>query len=137
MRRTARGWSGRFGETTMRTTVLSLLAAALALAVPGSARPANAGANTAIRIATLAPRDSDLVRGFVRIDRGLKQAPSGAWSLKLYPSGIAGDETDVIRKMRVGQMDGTAVTSVGLSQVLRELAVLTAPGAIETYAQLE
>lgn len=121
----------------MRTAVVSTLVLAFALAIPGSARPAEASKDTKIRIATLAPRTSELVRGFSKIDKGLKKQTGGKWGIQLYPSGIAGDETDVIRKMRIGQMDGTAVTSVGLSQVLRELAVLTAPGVIETYTQLE
>ena len=121
----------------MRAAVASTLILALALAIPGSARKASAKDDYRIRIATLAPRTSELLRGFTKIDRGLKDATGGKWGLQLYPSGIAGDEQDVIRKMRVGQMDATAVTSVGLSQVLRELAVLTAPGAIDTYEQLE
>ena len=122
----------------MRTAVVSTLVLALAMVIPGSTRTVNAaGADTKIRIATLAPRTSELVRGFSKIDHGLKKATNGQWGLQLYPSGVAGDEKDVIRKMRVGQMDATAVTSVGLSQVLRELAVLTAPGVIPSYEALE
>ena len=121
----------------MRTAVVSTMVLAMALAIPGSVRVAEAKSDNMIRIATLAPRNSELIRGFVKIDRELKKATNNAWGIQLYPSGIAGDETDVLHKMRVGQMDATAVTSVGLSQVLRELAVLTAPGAIETYDQLE
>lgn len=121
----------------MRTAVVSTLVLALAMVIPGSTRTVSAATDTKIRIATLAPRTSELVRGFNKINHGLKQKTGGQWSLQLYPSGIAGDETDVIRKMRVGQMDATAVTSVGLSQVLKELAVLTAPGVIPTYEALE
>lgn len=111
---------------------------AMALVMPGSAKVAEAAkTDNNIRIATLAPRNSELIRGFIKIDRELKKATNNQWGLQLYPSGVAGDETDVLHKMRIGQMDATAVTSVGLSQVLRELAVLTAPGAIETYDQLE
>lgn len=121
-----------------RFSVFMLLAVGLAFGLPGNAQTASASeAANAIRIATLAPRTSDLVRGFTRIDRGLRDATKGQWGFKLYPSGVAGDETDIIRKMRIGQIDGTVVTSVGLSQVLRELAVLTAPGAIEDYQQEE
>jgi TRAP-type C4-dicarboxylate transport system substrate-binding protein len=97
----------------------------------------SADGKNAILIATLAPRGSDLVRGFVRIDKGLRSVTNNAWGLQLYPGGVAGDEKDIIRKMRVGSMDGTVVTSVGLSQILRELAVLTAPLAIESYEQVE
>jgi TRAP-type C4-dicarboxylate transport system substrate-binding protein len=55
----------------------------------------------------------------------------------LYPSGVAGDEKDVIRKMRVGQMDSSIVTTTGLSQIVREVAVLDAPGVITNYEELE
>jgi TRAP-type transport system periplasmic protein len=122
----------------MRTAVVTTMVLAMALAIPGSAKVAEAAkSDNMIRIATLAPRNSELIRGFIKIDRELKKATKDQWGLQLYPSGIAGDETDVLHKMKVGQMDATAVTSVGLSQVLRELSVLTAPGAIEDYAQLE
>jgi TRAP-type C4-dicarboxylate transport system substrate-binding protein len=90
-----------------------------------------------IRIATLAPRDSDLVKGLLRIDKGLQAETKGEWRLKVYAGGVAGDEQDALRKMRVGQMDGAVVTSVGLSQVLTELAILTTPGVIDSYASLE
>ena len=91
------------------------------------------GSDNKVRIATLAPRDSDLVRGFLKVNNGLKKATNGEWSLQLYPGGMAGDEKDFIRKMRVNQLDGAAVTAVGLSQIARDLTVLNAPGAIETY----
>jgi len=122
----------------MRMLALTLFAIGLAVGFPGSSDTAQAAdTDQAIRIATLAPRSSDLVRGFNKIDKGLRDNTGGQWGLKLYPSGIAGDEKDVLKKMKVGQMDGTVVTSVGLSQVDRELAVLTAPGAIEDYKQVE
>jgi TRAP-type C4-dicarboxylate transport system substrate-binding protein len=122
----------------LRKLAIGSLAIGLAFALPGNAFVAKAAdGENMIRIATLAPRTSDLARGFLKIDKGLRDVTKGGWGIKLYPSGVAGDEKDVIRKMRVGQMDGTVVTSVGLSQVLRELAVLTAPGAIENYEQVE
>ena len=121
----------------LRIWAFLFLAVGLAFALPGKAYKAAADNENAIRIATLAPRSSDLVRGFVRIDRGLRDDTKGQWGLTLYPSGVAGDEKDIIRKMRVGQMDGTVVTSVGLSQILKELAFLTAPGAIQDYEQVE
>jgi TRAP-type C4-dicarboxylate transport system substrate-binding protein len=121
----------------MRKAVLSILVLAMALALPGSARTAEAKTKNMIRIATLAPRDTELTRGFARIDRALRQATGDGWGIQLYPSGIAGDEKDVIRKMRIGQMDGSVVTTTGLSQIVREVSVLNAPGVINDYPQLE
>jgi len=50
---------------------------------------------------------------------------------------VAGDEKDVIRKMRIGQMDASVVTTTGLSQIVREVAVLDTPGVINNYTELE
>jgi TRAP-type C4-dicarboxylate transport system substrate-binding protein len=122
---------------SLRIWAFLLMAIGLAFGLPGNAQKVRANGTNAILIATLAPRTSDLVRGFVRVDKGLRAATNNQWGLQLYPGGVAGDEKDIIRKMRVGSMDGTIVTSVGLSQILRELAVLTAPLAIESYEQVE
>jgi TRAP-type C4-dicarboxylate transport system substrate-binding protein len=109
----------------------------LMFVLPGSARVASAVETQYIRIATLAPRDSDLAKGFIKLDQGLRAATHNAWGIRLYPSGVAGDETDVIRKMKVGQMDASLITSIGLSQIVREVDVLNAPGVIGNYVQLE
>ncbi len=122
----------------MRSTLSALLILACALAVPGSAGPARARkAVNQIRIATLAPRNTELTRGFAKIDRELKKATQGKWGVDLYAAGVAGDERDVIRKMRVGQMDASIITTTGLSQIVREVAVLDVPGVINNYKQLD
>jgi TRAP-type C4-dicarboxylate transport system substrate-binding protein len=118
-------------------SIASILILAMALAIPGGAHVAQAAAGNQIRIATLAPRDTDLARGFAKIDKGLQAATGGQWGIRLYPSGVAGDEKDVIRKMRIGQMDASVITTTGLSQIVREVAVLDTPGVINSYPELE
>jgi len=120
----------------MRKLLATSLLAATALVVPGSTHVAEAGGGK-IKIATLAPRGSDLEKNFKKISKKIKDATGGAWSIKFYPSGVAGDEKDVIRKMRVGQMDASIITTTGLSQIVREVAVLDAPGVINSYKQLD
>jgi TRAP-type C4-dicarboxylate transport system substrate-binding protein len=39
--------------------------------------------------------------------------------------------------MRVGQMDGSVITDTGLGQIVREVNVLSSPGVIEGYTELE
>jgi TRAP-type C4-dicarboxylate transport system substrate-binding protein len=112
-------------------------AAAALLLTPTAYDSANAAETQYLRIATLAPRDSDLAKSFTKLDRGLRSATHNGWGVRLYPSGVAGDEIDVIRKMRVGQMDASVITSIGLSQIVREVDVLNAPGLINDYKQLE
>ena len=119
------------------TLTLVTALGALLVTSPGSSHVASAADTQYIRIATLAPRDSDLAKGFLKLDKGLRAATNGGWGVRLYPSGVAGDEVDVIRKMKVGQMDASVITSIGLSQIVREVDVLNAPGLINNYKQLE
>jgi TRAP-type C4-dicarboxylate transport system substrate-binding protein len=120
-----------------RQAILVTAFLACVLALPGSPQTAQAGETQLIRIATLAPKDSELSRGFAKINQNLRTATNNGWGIRLYPSGIAGDEKDVIRKMRVGQMDSSIITTTGLSQIVREVAVLDAPGVITNYKELE
>jgi TRAP-type C4-dicarboxylate transport system substrate-binding protein len=121
----------------LRKLIAATLIGALMLMLPGSSRVATAAETQYLRIATLAPRDSDLAKSFLKLDKGLRAATSNGWGVRLYPSGVAGDEVDVIRKMKVGQMDASVITSTGLSQIVREVDVLNAPGVINNYKQLE
>jgi TRAP-type C4-dicarboxylate transport system substrate-binding protein len=121
----------------MQKPIAATLIGALLLALPGSSKVATAAETQYLRVATLAPRDSDLAKGFVKLDKSLKDATSGGWGVRLYPGGVAGDEVDVIRKIKIGQMDASSITSVGLSQIVRDTAVLTTPGVIASYRQLE
>ena len=121
----------------MKKALAAALILAFGLAVPGSPGPAAARAKNEIRVATLAPKNTELSRGFLKIDRELKKATNGKWGIHLYANGIAGDEKDVIRKMRIGQMDASLITTTGLSQLVPEVAVLNAPGVINDYKQLE
>jgi TRAP-type transport system periplasmic protein len=115
----------------------ALILGALLLALPGGSKLATAAETQYLRIATLAPRDSDLAKGFMKLDKGMRTATQNSWGVRLYPSGVAGDETDVIRKMKISQMDASIITSVGLSQIVRDTTLLSTPGVINNYKELE
>jgi TRAP-type transport system periplasmic protein len=121
----------------MQKLTAAVLAGMLMFVLPGSSKTATAAEPQYLRIATLAPRDSDLAKGFMKLDQGMRSATQGSWAVRLYPSGVAGDETDVVRKMKIGQMDASIITSVGLSQIVRDTTLLNTPGLIRTYKQLE
>jgi TRAP-type transport system periplasmic protein len=94
-------------------------------------------AKNMIRIALLAPRGSVVDLVFRKMDRDMRAATNNEWGVRVYSSGVAGDEKDVIRKMRVSQMDSAIITTTGMSQVVRELAVLDTPGVITSYEDVK
>ena len=111
--------------------------AALLLSVPGSTKTVTAAEAQYLRVACLAPRDSTLAKSFLRVDKGLRAATNNGWGIRLYAGGTAGDEVDVLRKMKVGQMDASIITTTGLSHIVREVALLDSPGVINDYKQFE
>lgn len=120
----------------------SSFAAALvvgAFMVPGTVSTPSAGAETAtvIRFASLAPAGSSFMKVMKAWNRSLKDQTENRVQLRFYSGGSQGDERDFIRKVRAGQMDAAGVTTTGLGMVARPVLVLTAPGLITEYAQLE
>jgi TRAP-type C4-dicarboxylate transport system substrate-binding protein len=90
-----------------------------------------------LRIATLAPRQSGLGEAFQDLRKNLRERTQGQVELKMYHGGVAGDEETVVRKMRVGQLDGALLTSTGLGALVPQVLVLQAPGLIRSYPELD
>ena len=106
--------------------------------VGGAKRPnAEASGKTIIRYATLAPSGSAFGKVLRAWSRTLTKETEGRVELRTYSGGSQGDERDVVRKIRAGQMDAAGLTTVGLSLVVRSVLVLSAPGVIEDYEELE
>ena len=98
---------------------------------------AAADAAAEIRIATLAPNGSSWMKVFNAWNRTVQKQTNGTLKLRFYPGGSQGDERDFVRKMRAGQVDGASVTTMGLSQVVRSALVLTVPGILSEYEELD
>ncbi|MCS6798359.1 MAG: TRAP transporter substrate-binding protein DctP [Myxococcota bacterium] len=90
-----------------------------------------------LRIATLAPRGSAWDRAFRAWSNTLRTQTGGRLELQFFPGGSQGDERDYIRKMRAGQLDGAAITTTGLGQVVRPVLVLALPGLFSDYAVID
>jgi len=127
----------------MRVFAAALPLVLLSLLVSGDPFSTHARAEAApepthqLRLATLAPRQSGLGRAFQELRKELKEKTNGEVELKMYHGGVAGDEETVVRKMRVGQLDGALLTSTGLGALVPQVLVLQAPGLITNYPALD
>jgi TRAP-type C4-dicarboxylate transport system substrate-binding protein len=113
-----------------------LLPCLCALVVPAYAGRSSATDKWEIRMATIAPNGSKPFRILRAWDATVREKTQGRVSFRFYPGGIAGDERDVIRKMKVNQLDATTLTSVGLGQIVRSASVLQVPGMFKSYKEL-
>ncbi len=116
-----------------------VLALAVAAAASPGAGPKHAEAEpaTELRIATLAPNGSSWMKVFNAWNRSVQQQTNNTLKLRFYAGGSQGDERDFVRKMRAGQVDGASITTLGLSQLVRPVLVLTVPGIFTEYAALD
>ena len=90
-----------------------------------------------IKFATLAPEGSSWMNSMRRLSDNIKKATDGNVVFRFYPGGVSGDEKDVIRKIRVGQLHGAGFTGVGLGEILKEVRVLDLPFLFENDDEVE
>ena len=111
-----------------------LIVATLVLSF-GSAKPA-AAAKVAIKLASLAPVNSPWYQHMVSLGEEWEKITGGDVTLVLYPGGQQGDESDVIRKMRIGQLHAGALTVGGLTDLDKNFSVFSIPLFFESWDEL-
>lgn len=80
-----------------------------------------------LKIAVLVPEGTamaDSMKDFAKI---VKSKTSGRVAFKVYYGGVAGDESDVLRKVRVGQMHGGIFTGKTLGDIYSDARILEVP----------
>jgi TRAP-type transport system periplasmic protein len=90
-----------------------------------------------IKMATLAPQGSEWHKALQEMGAAWQKASHGQVVFRLYPGGVAGDDTDVVRKMRLGTLDAGLLTINGLSSIDRSVLALEVPMAYANYAELD
>ena len=90
-----------------------------------------------LRLATLAPNGSAWAKIMQEGEQRLAADTEGRVRFRIYFSGSQGDERDVVRKMKLGQLDGGALTAVGLGMILPEILVLQLPYLFTSEKQLD
>jgi TRAP-type C4-dicarboxylate transport system substrate-binding protein len=90
-----------------------------------------------IKFATLAPEGSTWMKTMHAIDDEVRRRTDNRLGFKFYPGGVQGDEKDVLRKIRNGQLHGGGFTGFGLGSVVSEVRVQELPFMFETLDELD
>ena len=112
----------------------ALAGAALAWMVIAGAAPAPA--REILKVATLAPQGSIWDTTLREMGAAWSKATAGEVELRVYPGGVAGDESDVVRKMRIGQFQGAALTVTGLAELDPSFGVFQIPLFFESWDEV-
>ncbi len=89
-----------------------------------------------IKIGTAAPRGTPWAKAASEMAQAIETLSDGKLRVKVY-AGVVGDEPTILRKLRVGQLQGAVLTSTGLSLIAREPMVLQMPMVFASYAELD
>jgi TRAP-type transport system periplasmic protein len=85
-----------------------LLLGGLAAAAPA--------AGVELKVATIAPDGSHWMREMRAAAAEIKERTAGNVEIKFYPGGVMGNDAQVLRKIRIGQLHGGAFTAGGLAE---------------------
>ena len=84
-------------------------------------------ANTTLKIATLAPDGTSWMKEMRAAAKQINQQTNGRVKIRFYPGGVMGNDKSVLRKIRIGQLQGGAITGGGLSTIYPEAQIYTLP----------
>lgn len=113
----------------MLTRLFSASILLLALAAPAFAQT--------LKIATLAPDGSAWMRELRAAAAEVKQGTAGRVEVKFYPGGVMGNDAVVLRKMRLGQLQGGVLTASELSPVYADAPLYSLPFLFRDWAEVD
>jgi TRAP-type C4-dicarboxylate transport system substrate-binding protein len=99
--------------------------------------PAHAAERYVLKFATLAPAGSTWMKAFDAWGRELAASSQGRLTVKFYPGGISGDEPDMLKKIRFGQLQGAALSGHGIGEIHPPARILEVPFLFRDHAELD
>ncbi|MDH5720468.1 MAG: TRAP transporter substrate-binding protein DctP [Spirochaetia bacterium] len=90
-----------------------------------------------IKMGTLAPEGSVWHNALREMGEEWQRVSDGNVRMRLYSGGVAGDEMDMVRKMRISQLHGAALTGNGLAGIAQENAIFQMPMFLRTDEELD
>jgi TRAP-type C4-dicarboxylate transport system substrate-binding protein len=117
---------------------LATFVAAAAVGLACLVASGDAEATTTLKIGTLAPADSAWGKEFKKLAQNVSDDTNGELQLDFLWNGQAGDEVLMVQNIRSGQLDGAAVTAVGLAQTgVTDVLLFQMPGLFANWGKLD
>lgn len=110
---------------TSRLRVPALAAAAALLA--WALLPAGAALAATLKIATVSPDGSVWMKLLREAAKEIERETAGRVALKLYPGGVMGDERAMMRKLRIGQLQGAVLVTGVFNRIYPDVQLYNLP----------
>jgi TRAP-type C4-dicarboxylate transport system substrate-binding protein len=116
-------------HTSLRKLCLGAAALVLTQAVSVSA--------LTLKVASVAPEGTPWGAALNQMAEDWTKISNGEVTLKIFHNGIAGSEADMLRKVKIGQLQGAVFTSFGLNNITPEILTMSAPLLIRNNQELD
>lgn len=90
-----------------------------------------------VKFASLAPEGSTWINVMKEYDQVVRKESGGRVGFRTYAGGVAGDEKDVLRKIRLGQFQSAGITGVGIGEIAKSARILDAPFLFKNHAEVD
>jgi TRAP-type C4-dicarboxylate transport system substrate-binding protein len=90
-----------------------------------------------IKFATLATEGSTWLNVMREYDAAVRKESGGRLGFRIYAGGVQGEDKDVMRKIRLGQLHSAGITGVGIGEISPKLRIHDAPFLFENYAEVD
>jgi len=107
-----------------------MLAVALVVSIP-------ARAATEFKIATISPDGTSWMKSMRAAATEITQRTNSRVLFKFYPGGIMGSDESVMRKIRIGQLQGGAVSTSALAAIYPDVQIYGFPLFFDTLAEVD
>ena len=121
----------------MFTICRNLLTVALLAGLLSPLAAQRGGGGVRVNLGTVVPKDSAWYEVLLRMKQDWATISDGRVDLRIYPGGSLGDDVEMLRKVRIGQLQAVAVTSVGLSRIDDSIEALHTPMLFRSYEELD
>ena len=111
----------------MKSVILALVIVLIGPGLSYATTKEKERAKVTIKVATLQLRGSTVSKIMRRLADEVREKTNNEVGFKFYWGGVHGDEVDVIRKMRLNQLQGGGFTGLGLSKIAPEVKVTQIP----------
>lgn len=90
-----------------------------------------------IKLGSLAPKGSLWATALYRLQEEWAKLSNGKVELKIYSGGSVGDELDMLRKMRIGQLNAAGLTVFGLNRIYSGTYAFTIPRLVRNLDEFK
>jgi len=90
-----------------------------------------------IKMATVAPDGSFWMKELNNVEEAVAEQTNGMIDFKIYSSGVQGDEIEMLRKMKLKQLDAASFTGVGLGKIVPDIRVFELPFLFRNHEEID